>query len=85
MRLTEHAKKRWQERCAGLDPETEWRRAQRIGKKKARRIRESCPHHANHVRMWNPEYYYRVSRFTNVVWVVAAGPLCEVVTVWRWA
>ncbi|TDX30774.1 hypothetical protein DFO67_10429 [Modicisalibacter xianhensis] len=84
MKLSRHAKQRWEERCQGLNPHDEWQRAQRVGKPRLKRIKESCPHNAHKVRRDSRDFYYRVSRHSNVVWVVATGPECEVVTVWRW-
>jgi hypothetical protein len=80
--FTQHAAQRWKERCAGLDPETEWSRVRRVGKKTKRRIKESCPAHAKYMqgRTYNG-YWYAISK-KRVVFVVLGGNE-KIVTVFR--
>ena len=81
-RLSRHARQRWSERCAGLDPVAEFEAAKRPGKVLRRKIREGCPGHAQLMqgRIYRG-FYYLVSK-ARVVFVVA-GDEDVVVTVWR--
>lgn len=81
-RLSSHAAARWQERCPGLDPETEYAGARRAGKAVRRRIREGCPGHSKLMagRTYRG-YWYMVSR-NRVVFVIADRE-DVVVTVWK--
>ena len=80
-KFSDHATQRWQERCAGLDPESEFATARRPGSIIRRRIREGCPGHAHLLRDRQYRgFWYLVSRH-RVVFVIGSNDV--VITVWR--
>jgi hypothetical protein len=78
--FTPHAKQRWQERCQGLDPDREWYKVRRAGKKTKRRIKDSCPAHRKLMEGYHG-FWYGVST-NRVVLVVYCGHE-KIVTVFR--
>lgn len=81
MELTRHAKQRWDERCAGLDPDTEWASARRIGQKLRPKLKAPCPAHEHLMTRSFQGYYYRFTDRSRIAWVVA--PPERIVTVFR--
>lgn len=81
--LSTHARRRWRERCAGLQLAEEWESARRPGKVLRRKIREGCPGHFHLLRdRVYRGFWYAVSQH-RVVFVVAGHEPAVVVTVWR--
>lgn len=80
--LSRHALKRWNERCADLNPEQEWYRVRRAGKKTKQRIRDACPAHAKYMtgRTYRG-FWYGISP-NRIVFVIKGGNE-KVVTVFR--
>lgn len=68
LKLTNHAKLRWAERCPGIDPEREWYAARKCGKYTKRKIKLACPGHANLMRGFQG-YWYALGP-SNIVFVV---------------
>lgn len=79
--LTSHAKKRWKERCQGLDPDNEWGGAKRVGRARRKKIMAACQKHAELMRGGFKGVYYTISR-NEVVFVVV--PPEKVITVFRY-
>ena len=71
--ITEHAKRRWAERFPGLDMHSYCAGARRVGKKKKKIIKASCPEHAK--QGWFGSSfkgrYYLINQ--GVVFVMATG------------
>lgn len=71
MHLTNHAQRRWDQRFSGLDPNTEWLKARRIGRKLRAALRDNCPAHAHLVKGHIVGgVYYRYTAGSQIMWVV---------------
>ena len=70
MRLSTHAKKRWEERFPSLDPQTEWVNSRRVGKRLRRQIGRKCPGNKRYALGMFSGRYYLLSK-GGVVFVVA--------------
>lgn len=81
MILTDHALKRWRERCDGLEPLAEWFRSSKCGRKTKAMIRRTCAAHAHLARYDFKGVYYRIAHRSGVIFVVKPGEV--VVTVLR--
>lgn len=80
MQVTEHARQRWTERFPGSSLEETYGRAQRVGNKSRKRIRDSCPAHERYMsRVFKGRYFLRTG--DGVVFVMAPGE--TIITVFR--
>lgn len=77
-----HAWKRWQERCAGLDPALEWATTKCATPKQLGLLRKLCPAHVEQVGRAYRGFWYAVSQRSRVVFVIGSDK--RVVTVFRW-
>jgi hypothetical protein len=80
--MTLHAKQRWVQRCAGIDVDTEWYRAKRMGAKTRKKLRASCPGHRYFTSRHFRGYWYMRGP-SGVVFVLGGKP-AQIITVWRW-
>lgn len=80
LRVTLHAKTRWEERFPGQDLVLAFTRARRPGHKLRPQIKAACPAHTHLMRRDSERFYYLITR-NRIVFVVAIPE--TIVTVFR--
>ena len=72
MKLTRHAKKRWEERFPDLDVENEFAKVRRVGRAVKKKIKKSCPKNTEYCGRAFRGRYLMMTR-EKIVFVMAPG------------